>query len=251
MHCTCPVCRFELPTDDSTYETERKKRMKLRKPRFRSDELLNKKVSELKDLASNLGLNISGFIDKKEIVEYMVKSGKIDITEGVPTMEFSEQEFNNKSVAELRQLFRSFGLSDEGVLEKKELRAILLNSNRVVILNSSDNNSNNNNSAYSNYNTTTYNNNNSNNNHSNNHTNTSSSSSSSYSHSHSDNSSNKDSSSSYSSSSSNYSVEGFQNMSISQLKLIAQASGVSLTDCSEKSDVVDKLTTKLCSTNNR
>jgi len=45
-HCTCPTCRFEVETDDPSYEQERIKRMKQRRPRFRSDELLSKRIDE-------------------------------------------------------------------------------------------------------------------------------------------------------------------------------------------------------------
>ncbi|CAN0504223.1 unnamed protein product, partial [Discosporangium mesarthrocarpum] len=39
LHCTCPVCRFELETEDRKYETERKVRMRGRRPRYRRREL--------------------------------------------------------------------------------------------------------------------------------------------------------------------------------------------------------------------
>lgn len=85
--CTCPTCRFELETDDVEYESERKKRMKLRKPRYRLDELMSSKytldcistyivcimlfylytyvivverVAELKELSQSFGINITG-----------------------------------------------------------------------------------------------------------------------------------------------------------------------------------------------
>lgn len=133
-HCTCPTCRFEVETDDPTYEKERIKRMKTRRLRFRSDELLSKRIAELKDIAYFVGVNIQGFIDKNEIVEHLIKSGKIDILEKFPTIELTVEEFNAKSVSELRTLLKSFGLSDEGAIEKKDLRNRLVESQRVVIV---------------------------------------------------------------------------------------------------------------------
>ena len=39
MHCTCPVCRFELETEDRNYERDRRVRMRGRRPRYRRREL--------------------------------------------------------------------------------------------------------------------------------------------------------------------------------------------------------------------
>ena len=66
----------------------------------------------------------------------MVKSGLVDITEGVPQMQITEEDFNSKNVSELRHLLLSFGLSDEGALEKSELRSRLLMSDRVALISS-------------------------------------------------------------------------------------------------------------------
>ena len=133
-HCTCPVCRFELETDDVQYESQRKCRMKSRKLRYRLDELQHKRASELKEIASSLSVNISGCIDKNEIIDLLVKSNKIEITEGAPNIEIGRSAFQKKGVGELRQLLLSFGISDEEAIEKDELRVRLLNSGRIVLI---------------------------------------------------------------------------------------------------------------------
>jgi hypothetical protein len=133
--CTCPVCRFELETDDSSYEKERVKRMKTRKLRYRRDEIQHMKASQLIELAKHLSVNIVGLLDKGEITDKLVKSGKIEITEGVPIMEMTKTEFLNKGVADLRRLLLSFGISDVGAIEKSELRDRLLESHRIELIN--------------------------------------------------------------------------------------------------------------------
>lgn len=130
----CPVCRYELETDDLAYENERKHRMKTRKLRVRKDELDKSGIVKLKELMSQLGISFAGCVDKRDLVERLVNSGKIDIVEGVPTLEISKSEMATKSVPELKTLLRSFGLPTEGVLYKSELISRLVDSGRVVII---------------------------------------------------------------------------------------------------------------------
>jgi hypothetical protein len=81
-HCTCPVCRFELETDDAQFERERKKRMKNRRLRYRLDELRAKRVGQLQELCDNLNVSRANCLDKEDLIQCLLKSGRIDITEG-------------------------------------------------------------------------------------------------------------------------------------------------------------------------
>ena len=128
-----PVCRYELLTDDDNYERDRRKRMLHRNMRFRLDELQTKKVSQLREIASSLVISIAGCIDKTEIIEKLLASGRIELAEAAPAMVINEAELKAMSVTELKYLLRQFGLVDSGALEKSELRQRLLNSKRVVM----------------------------------------------------------------------------------------------------------------------
>ena len=107
--------------------------MKSRKMRYRLDELKAKKISQLRDVATTLQVNIRSCIDKSEVIERLIASGKIEVTEGVPTVMKTLEEFEAMGVGELRRLLLSFGLSDEGAIEKRELRSRLLESGRIII----------------------------------------------------------------------------------------------------------------------
>eukprot|EP01036_Dinobryon_divergens_P024624 gene24624-33092_t len=134
----CTVCldeqKLELETDDVNFEMARLKRMESRKIRIRLDELKAKSIGQLKELCKNLGVNINGCIDKSEIIDRVARSDKVIITAGVPQMKMTEEELYSKNVAELRHLLLSFGLSCEGALEKSELRQKLLDSERIALI---------------------------------------------------------------------------------------------------------------------
>ena len=107
--------------------------MLLRKMRFRLDELQAKKVSQLRELASSLVVSIAGCIDKAEVIEKLLASGRIELVEAAPAMVIKEAELKAMTVTELKSLLRQFGLTDSGALEKSELSQRLLNSKRVVM----------------------------------------------------------------------------------------------------------------------
>jgi len=75
----CPVCRYELPTDDAKYEVTRRQRMAGRRPRLRLADLSVKSAQELRRLADYLQVSCVGCLEKTELVELLAKSGKIEI----------------------------------------------------------------------------------------------------------------------------------------------------------------------------
>lgn len=104
-----------------------------RSVRFRMDELRAKKVSQLREVASSLLVNLTGCIEKSEVIERLLTSGRIQIIEGAPAIVKSRAEFEALSVAELKIMLLSFGLSRNGALEKSELQSRLLTSGKVEI----------------------------------------------------------------------------------------------------------------------
>lgn len=127
------MCRYELETDDAAYENERKNRMLKRKMRFRLDELRSKTVSQLREIASSLLVNLVGCVDKRDIIDNLLASGMIELIEGAPAILKTQTEFDAMGVGELKCCLLSFGLSHQGALEKSDLRKRLLDSGRIVL----------------------------------------------------------------------------------------------------------------------
>jgi hypothetical protein len=75
----CPVCRYELPTEDKEHEKGRAERMKGRKIRLRMSDLTVKSVQELTRLAHFINVDCRGCIEKKEIVERIAASKGVEI----------------------------------------------------------------------------------------------------------------------------------------------------------------------------
>ena len=134
-HSNCPICRYELETNDTLYEIERKKNIMNRKLRIRRDELQNKSISQLKELCNNLNINIQKCLYKIDIINIIIDSNKIIIIENVPTKEIDFIEFESMSVKELQHLLLSFGISSQNIIEKSELKQKLIDSKRIILIN--------------------------------------------------------------------------------------------------------------------
>ena len=113
--------------------------MKKRKLRLRKDELDRKTIAKLKELMSDLGLSFAGCIDKRELVDKLVQSGKIDIVDGVAQIEILKSDMLQKSVGDLKKMLLSFGISAEGALYKSELVDRLVESQRIIIIDDDEN----------------------------------------------------------------------------------------------------------------
>lgn len=132
---SCPICRYEVETDDSSFEYNRKKRMRERKLRYRKDELMAKPIKELREMLDLYFLGTKGCVDKRDMVERLISSGKVDIIEGVPTMDLTREELDDMSIGDVKRLLLEFGLTGSvqyrNALEKRELIQCLLDSDRV------------------------------------------------------------------------------------------------------------------------
>jgi hypothetical protein len=131
---TCPVCRYELETDNAAYEIERKKNMRKRKMRFRKDELRNKPIRELKVLLDFYDIDYLNCFEKRDLIEKLITSGHIDVLEGVNQIEMTSEEIYSMSSSELMKLSKSFGLRVPHALEKKDIVDCLVSSERIRVI---------------------------------------------------------------------------------------------------------------------
>lgn len=136
-HNTCPICRYELETDDLEFERGRKARMSSRKPRFRPYELKRMGIRELKSLGNSLGLQrMNSVVEKEELVQKIINSGKIDIVASAEPVEYKLSELRSMGVGRLKKAMTEGGVFFDpvDVLEKEDMVQIFLNSGRLIAL---------------------------------------------------------------------------------------------------------------------
>jgi len=173
-HCTCPVCRYELPTEDSSYERGRKQRMARRKPRFAKYELQRMSMTELDELCRTIrlekkaskgffsvcsrkgrrGSNDSGSnrgglngqdsfldMDKEDLIDIIMTSGKIDVIAAPEPVEYDcIDDLRSMGVGKLKKAMAAAGVffDAKDVVEKEDMVQIFLNSGRIVLANPED-----------------------------------------------------------------------------------------------------------------
>jgi len=100
--------------------------------------LEKKSVMVLRDMARQFSVNTSNCVDKRDLIDALIASGKIEVVDGVPPIEYSKNDLSKMGVNELRNILVSFGLSTTGMIEKSELINRLIDSGRVVITSEMD-----------------------------------------------------------------------------------------------------------------
>lgn len=83
---TCPVCRYELETDQEEFEEGRKVRMSGRNVRLRAEELRMLRVPELRKLMKALGVTGDGCVEKADLILQLTSAKGVQV----------EPEFDDK-----------------------------------------------------------------------------------------------------------------------------------------------------------
>lgn len=131
--CTCPVCRYELPTTDAAYEAGRVQRMKERKPRFARHELDRLPTKSLKEL---LGSSRYQAVDRQDLIDYLIKSGLIEIIAAPEPVEYSLKALRAMPVSKLRRCMNDEAgvfFDPKDVIEKEDMIRIFLLSGRLLV----------------------------------------------------------------------------------------------------------------------
>ena len=137
-HCTCPICRVELETEDANYEIGRRERMMQRKHRFHLYELQRMAVAELKQWCRQLHIHIpASVLDKKDLIDLICKSDRVQVMLNNPIMkEFdSVAVLRAMSVGQLKREMLDCGVSYDPklVIEKEDIIQIFVNSGRILL----------------------------------------------------------------------------------------------------------------------
>mmetsp|Transcript_16433 Transcript_16433/g.24237 ORF Transcript_16433/g.24237 Transcript_16433/m.24237 type:complete len:442 (+) Transcript_16433:72-1397(+) len=141
--CTCPVCRYELETDNPHFERSRLERMRGRKARVHTYELDRMSVIELLAFARKNRINIPahapGSPDYKNLlIEIISNSDKIEIIADAPApnVEYSLDQLRSMKVSELRKTMEDAGVFFDpvDVVEKEDMVRIFCNSGRFILV---------------------------------------------------------------------------------------------------------------------
>ena len=106
------MCRYELPTDDPSYERYRLERMGNRRPRYATYELDRMPAGELRALASRVGVSNSGVgLERSELVKTIANSGRIEIIAAPAPVEYeSLGTLRGMGVGKLRRSMEDAGV---------------------------------------------------------------------------------------------------------------------------------------------
>jgi len=109
--------------------------MKSRKPRYAKYELERLPIRELKTLLGSKRKRAPPFSDKRDLIEYLLRSGAVDEIASPPPVEFPNKAvLRAMGVSKLRKTLNESGVffDPKDVIEKEDMVRIFVNSGRVV-----------------------------------------------------------------------------------------------------------------------
>ena len=141
--CTCPVCRYELPTDDPQYEVGRIERMKTRKPRYALHELKRLSVQDLlalknrnRNLSTSSSNNSIAGLEKSELIQWLIDNDRVDVIPAPDPVRHELEKLQQMRIKDLRSTMEEAGVffRKEDVVEKSDMLKIFLNSGRLELI---------------------------------------------------------------------------------------------------------------------
>ncbi|KAK7253538.1 ubiquitin-protein transferase [Aureococcus anophagefferens] len=134
-HCSCPVCRFELATDDAAFERGRERRSRLegRRVRVRRSEVERMSVRALKDIIGAVGMTTRGCFERGDLVKRVLESSSVDV---VPETvhEMTRAELDAMTVGEIARTAKRLGVIMTTALERDDVVDLLVGSGRVLVV---------------------------------------------------------------------------------------------------------------------
>lgn len=133
--CTCPVCRYELPTDDPQYESGRIQRMKSRKPRYAMHELKRMSISDLLELNRR---PVSGVLEKEDLIKFLIDENWIDVIPSPEPVAYKLEMLRKMKIRELKRTMAEAGVffRRQDVLMKSDMITLFENSGRLILIRS-------------------------------------------------------------------------------------------------------------------
>jgi len=132
-NCSCPTCRFELPTTDAEFEAKRRKRHQ-RKAQYRIGELMSLSVKELRNVLALHKVPLHGACEKKDIVDALMASHDVVILPEHDAAVYQIEELEAMSREQIVNLFKTLRLitpSDSEPIE--QILASLLECGRIKV----------------------------------------------------------------------------------------------------------------------
>ena len=136
--CTCPVCRYELATDDQQYEAGRKERMKTRKPRYAMYELKRMSIQQLLELfPRHKPLPPRGvYREKGDLIQILLDEERIILIQAPDPVEYKLESLKGMRISELKRVMADAGVffHAKDVVEKSDMVTIFVNSGRLNLV---------------------------------------------------------------------------------------------------------------------
>jgi len=112
---SCPVCRYELPTDCAKFEGARRDRMSGRKACLKEGELRAMSVPRVRQVMRTLGVASHGSSDKADLIAHIRSDPGIELVHDREDVRYEEAELKSLDLGGLRSLMRRHRLTPPSV----------------------------------------------------------------------------------------------------------------------------------------